>query len=361
VEIVPLPSFKPPCQAAEALRFTEYLLILRSMPIAYIFLWIMKTHLVTALCLLLSLSACTAPTSGNDAAVATGAGAQKFMDDVNETLLKLGIEGSQAGWVSETHITDDTSALNARANQRLIDATARFSKESVKFDKLDLAPDLRRELNLLKVSLVMATPSNPKEGEELTKIAANLDAAYGKGKWCPDPKKPETCLDINKITDIMRESRDPKKLREVWEGWHTISPPMRKDYVRFVELSNEGAKELGFADTGAMWRSKYDMPPDAYAKELDRLWDEMKPLYLALHAYVRAKLRAAYGDAVPASGPIPAHLLGDMWAQTWNNVYPLVKPADGDPGFDLDEILKQRKADEKEMVRYGERFFTSLG
>jgi len=173
----------------------------------------MKTHLVTALCLLLSLSACTAPTSGNDAAVATGAGAQKFMDNVNETLLKLGIEGSQAGWVSETHITDDTSALNARANQRLIDATARFSKESVKFDKLDLAPDLRRELNLLKVSLVIATPSDPKEGEELTKIAANLDAAYGKGKWCPDPKKPETCLDINKITDIMRESRDEKKLR----------------------------------------------------------------------------------------------------------------------------------------------------
>src|SRR5262249_43639347 len=127
---------------------------------------------------------------------------KKFMNDVNEMLLKLGTEGSQAGWVSETYITDDSSALNARANQRLIDATARFAKDSVKFDKVEMPPDLRRGLSLLKVSLVMATPSDPKEGEELTKIAANLDAAYGKGKYCADPKKPDTCLDINKITDI---------------------------------------------------------------------------------------------------------------------------------------------------------------
>src|SRR2546430_9852537 len=191
--------------------------MLRSILIAYIFLRIMKTHLAIALCLFLSLSACTERTSGKDTNVGTGPDAKRFMDDVNEALLKLGVEGSQAGWVSETYITDDTSALNARANQRLIDATARFSKDSVKFDKLELAPDLRRELNLLKVSLVMATPSDPKEGEELTRIAANLDAEYGKGKWCPEAKKPDTCLDINKITDIMRESRDEKKLRVAWE------------------------------------------------------------------------------------------------------------------------------------------------
>src|SRR5436853_596700 len=143
------------------------------------------------------------------------------------------------------------------------------------------------------------TAADAKEGEELTKIAADMDGEYGKGKWCEDPKKPDTCLDINKITDIMRESRDEKKLRQVWEGWHTISPPMRKQYTRFVELSNKGAKELGFPDTGAMWRSKYDMPPDAYSKEVDRLWDQVRPLYLKLHAYVRMKLRQKYGDAVP--------------------------------------------------------------
>jgi len=215
------------------------------------------------------VSGCTSGSSGNS--TPTAADAKKFMDDVNDTLFKLALEASQAGWVSETYITDDTSALFARANQRLIDKTAQFAKEAVRFDKVDVGPDIRRQLNILKVSLVMATPSNPKEGEELTKIAADLDATYGKGKWCEDPKKSETCLDINQITDIMRDSQDEKKLRQVWEGWHTISLPMRKEYTRFVELSNKGAKELGFADSGAMWRSKYDMSPEDFTKELDRL------------------------------------------------------------------------------------------
>src|SRR5438105_58318 len=321
----------------------------------------MKTHLAILLVLSLCVCACTAPSSGSADTAGTAGDPKKFMDDVNETLLKLGTEGSQAGWVSETYITDDTSALNARANQRFIDAMARFAKDSVKFDKVETTPELRRELNLLKVSLVMATPSNPKEGEELTKIAANLDAAYGKGKWCSDPKKPETCLDINKITDIMRASRNEKELRQAWEGWHTISPPMRKDYARFVELSNKGAKELGFADTGAMWRAKYDMPPDDFSKEVDRLWTQVRPLYLKLHAYVRMKLRETYGDIVPANGPIPAHLLGNIWAQEWTNVYKLVGPANADPGYDLTDILMRRKTQPLDMVKTGERFYTSLG
>src|SRR3989475_8799252 len=295
----------------------------------------MKTHLLIDLILILGMCACTVRSSGNSDAGGNGADPGKFIGEVNESLLKLNIEGSQAGWVSETYITDDTSALNARSNQRVIEATERFAKDAVRFDKVETAPDLRRQLQLLKVSLVMATPSDPKESEELTKIAANLDAEYGKGKWCPDPKKPETCLDINKITDIMRESRDEKQLRQVWEGWHTISPPMRKDYARFVDLSNKGARELGFADNGAMWRAKYDMPPDAFAKEVDRLWDQVRPLYLKLHAYVRMKLHDKYGDNVPANGPIPAHLLGNIWAQEWTNVYKLAAPPSADTGYDL--------------------------
>src|SRR5437660_1701098 len=321
----------------------------------------MKTHLLIALVLILGMSACTARSSGNSDAAANAADPKKFIDEVNESLFKLNIEGSQAGWVSETYITDDTSALNARSNQRVIEATERFAKDAVRFDKVDTAPDLRRQLQLLKVSLVMATPSDPKESEELTRIAANLDAEYGKGKWCPDPKKPESCLDINKITDIMRDSRDEKQLRQVWEGWHTISPPMRKDYTRFVELSNKGARELGFADNGAMWRAKYDMPPDAFAKEVDRLWDQVRPLYLKLHAYVRMKLHDKYGDIVPANGPIPAHLLGNIWAQEWTNVYKLAAPANADTGYDLTDILKRRKTTPADMVKTGERFYTSLG
>ncbi|MGB7759875.1 MAG: M2 family metallopeptidase, partial [Bryobacteraceae bacterium] len=148
----------------------------------------------------------------------------------------------------------------------------------------------------------------------------------------------------------------------VWKGWHAIAPPMRKDFTRFVELSNKGARELGFRDTGAMWRSKYDMTPDEFAQELDRLWAQVRPLYLSLHAYVRNRLREKYGaGAVPANGPIPAHLLGNIWAQDWSNISPLVAPAGADPGYDLTRILKARKTSPTDMVRYGESFFKSLG
>jgi peptidyl-dipeptidase A len=312
-----------------------------------------------ALALFFLVSGCTRGSSSNS--TPTAEDAKKFMGDVNDTVFKLALEAGQAGWTSETYITDDTSALFARANQRLIDKTAQYAKEAVRFDGVNVAPDIRRQLNLLKVSLVMATPSNPAEGEELTKIAANLDATYGKGKWCEVPNKPESCLDIDKVTDVMRDSQDEKRLRQVWEGWHTISLPMRKDYSRFVELSNKGAKELGFADSGVMWRSKYDMTADDFTKEVDRLWTQVRPLYLKLHAYVRMKLREKYGDVVPMSGPLPAHLLGNIWAQDWSNVYPLVKPANADKGYDLSAILKGRKTSAVDMVKTGERFYTSLG
>ena len=291
---------------------------------------------------------------------ATAADARKFLDTVNDTMHRLGVVQNQAGWVQQTYITDDTEALEARGNQEYIEAIARFAKDATRYDRVDVPSDQRRMLNLLKLSLVMATPADPKEAEELTKITARLEATYGKGRWCTDPERPETCLNIDDVTKVMATSRDDKRLREVWEGWHTISPPMRNDYARFVELSNRGARELGFADTGAMWRAKYDMPPDDFTKELDRLWDQVRPLYLELHAYVRAKLHEKYGDAVPATGPIPAHLLGNIWAQDWSNLEPLVAPPGAGAGYSLTEILKRRNIAALDMVRIGERFYTSL-
>ena len=294
-------------------------------------------------------------------APASAADAKAFLDNANQTLLKFGILGSQGGWVAQNFITDDTAALNARISQESIEAVVKFAKDTMKFDGLALSDSERRQMNVLKTSLVLVTPSDQKEAEELTTIMARLEADYGTGKWCKDPAKADSCLNIDQITEIMAGSRDEKRLREVWEGWHTISPKMKKDYARFVELSNKGAKELGFADTGAMWRMKYDMPPEAFSKELDRLWTQVQPFYLKLHAYVRMKLREKYGDVVPEKGPIPAHLLGNIWAQEWENVYPLVSPKNSDIGYSLDDILKKRRMSALDMVRAGERFYTSIG
>ena len=287
--------------------------------------------------------------------------ARAFLATANETTLKLGIQQSQASWVQQTFITDDTEAIAARANQAANDAGAKFAREAVPFDSVQVPADERRQLTLLKVALVLAPPSDPKASDELSKIMARLESTYGKGKWCADPSRPDSCKNIDDVSRILSAPGAEQVLRTAWQGWHTIAPPMRKDYQRFVELSNKGAKELGFADTGAMWRSKYDMPPDEFTRELDRLWDQVRPLYLKLHAYVRFKLREKYGDVVPEKGPIPAHLLGNLWAQDWTNIYPLVAPPKADPGYSLTGILKARRMPALDMVRTGERFYTSLG
>ena len=307
-------------------------------------------RLILAFALALPLAAQTRPTAAE---------AQAFMDKAEATLLDLTTEAGRAQWVQSTYIIDDTEILAAAANERAIRAAVEFAKQARRFDGVEMPPELARKFKLLKLSLTMATPDDAKEAAELTRIQASMEGAYGKGKYCAAP---DNCIDLEEITRIMATNRDPARLLEVWRGWHSIAPPIRKDYTRFVELSNKGAKQLGFADTGAMWRSKYDMPPDQFAREVDRLWEQVKPLYVSLHAYVRWKLREKYGaDAVPERGPIPAHLLGNMWAQEWGNIYDIVAPGDAGAGYDLTAVLKARKLDPLQMVRYGEGFFTSLG
>ena len=287
--------------------------------------------------------------------------AAEFLKDANATMLRLGTEAGQASWVYSTYITQDTEALNAKANQAFIEAVKRYAREAAAYDNTNVTPEERRQLDLLKLALEVVTPSDPKESEELTKLASSLEATYGRGKWCRDPAKQETCMDIEKITEVLAKSRDEKAIREAWEGWHTISVPMRKDYTRFVELANKGARELGFADTGAMWRLKYDMPADEFTKEVDRLWTQVRPLYVSLHAYVRMKLREKYGAVVPENGPIPAHLTGNIWAQDWGNIFDVVATGGADAGYSLTKILEQRKVSAVDMVKYGERFYSSLG
>jgi peptidyl-dipeptidase A len=326
-------------------------------------------HVWTAalLFLIVSLSLMSS-CSNNPGSVSTSGGkgtpaeAEKFVADAEKRLFVLSVKFSRADWVKSTFITDDTEAMSADANNDVIAATTELADQSRRFDGLDLPYDVARKLKLLKLSLTLPAPKDPAERDELTKLAASLEGDYGKGKYCPEGDKGK-CLSLGDMEEIMANSRDPEELKKIWLGWHQVSPPYRKDYVRFVELSNKGAKEMGFKDTGAMWRSKYDMEPDAFSAEMERLWQQVKPLYDSLYTYTRRKLSEKYGkDVVPVDGPIPAHLLGNMWAQQWGNIYPLLKPeGSGDRGYDLTQILKARNTDAKQLVHYGESFFTSLG
>jgi peptidyl-dipeptidase A len=319
---------------------------------------------LSVLCLGLALLTSCVKSGGPDAGPnvkGTPAEAEQFVADAEKRLLDLNVKYARADWVKSTFITDDTEALSAEANKQVIEATTELAEQSRRFDGVNLPYDTARKLKLLKLALTLPAPSNAAERDELTKIAASLEGDYGKGKYCPEGEK-GTCLTLSEMEVILANSRDPEELKRIWLGWHQVSPPYRKNYQRFVELSNKGAREMGFKDTGAMWREKYDMEPDAFAAEMERLWQQVKPLYDSLYTYTRKKLIAKYGtQVVPSEGPIPAHLFGNMWAQQWNNIYPLLAPAGGDRGYDLTEILKTRNTDAKQMVRHGEGFFTSVG
>lgn len=285
--------------------------------------------------------------------------ADSFVADAERRLLALQIKSNRADWVKSTFITDDTEIIAAEANENYIAAVKELAEAARKFDKLKLPEVTARKLKLLKLALTLPAPSDPAEREELTKIAAAMEGDYGKGKYCPAPNR---CLSLGDMETIMATSRDPEELKRIWVGWHQVSPPYRERYVRYVVLANKGAREMGYKDVGAMWRSKYDMEPDAFAAEMERLWLQVKPLYDALYTYTRRKLSEKYGpQVVPPNGLIPAHLLGNMWSQEWTNIYDILKPPGGGQDYDLTEILRARNTDARQMVKYGESFFTSLG
>jgi peptidyl-dipeptidase A len=319
---------------------------------------------ITPLLMALSLFAATEQTPSMQTPP-TAAEATEFVNDAEAKLAAVNVEQQRASWVAENFITYDTQLIAAAANEKQIALGVDLAKQAARFDHVasGLPYDTRRKLDLIKLALTTPGPSDPAATAEMARIGAEMDAMYGSGKWCPPGKSGDDCLDIEQITVIMQKDRDPKKLLDAWNGWHLISRPMKPLYSRFVDLTNQGARELGYRDAGAMWRSKYDMQPDAFAAEVDRLWTQVKPLYDSLHCYVRTNLTRKYGaDVVPPGKPIPAHLLGNIWAQEWGNVYDLVAPQSLDRGYDLTKILEARKElDAVGMVKIGERFFTSLG
>jgi peptidyl-dipeptidase A len=285
--------------------------------------------------------------------------AKAFLEDAEGRLFDVGVKAQRAAWVEENFITADTEQIAADLGEQANTLSTELAKQAARFDGVKLPPVMARKMLLLKLASGFPAPNNPKEQKEMALVLASLDGDYGKGKWCPEAGK---CFDVTAVEKLMATSRDPEELKRAWIGWHAVGAPMRERYTRMVELGDKGSRELGFADAGALWRSNYDMPPDAFAKELDRLWEQLRPLYLSLHAYVRGQLAKKYGkDMVPANGPIPAHLLGNIWAQEWNNVYPLMDSPKPEQSYDLTRILEERKTDARGMVRYGEAFFTSLG
>ncbi|WP_082577670.1 MULTISPECIES: M2 family metallopeptidase [Massilia] len=320
--------------------------------------------LVAAMCAgaLFAAPAYSATKAASSKGKPTVAEAERFVAESEKKLDQLGLDAGRAEWVAENFITLDTETLTAQANEQYLTVSGDIALKARRYNGLKVPEASARKLMLMQQSLMLESAD---DRGAYARLAASMTGAYGKAKYCPaaaaGAAKPD-CMPLGELEKVLATSHDPARLKEVWLGWHAQSPAYKQDYAKYVELSNKGARAMGYADTGALWRSRYDMAPDAFSAEMERLWQQVKPLYDSLHTYTRYKLRQAYGpDVVPADGPIPAHLLGNMWAQSWDNLYPILKPAGLEKGEDLTALLEERKTSAVEMTRYAEGFYTSLG
>ncbi|TWG86980.1 peptidyl-dipeptidase A [Luteimonas sp. J16] len=356
--------------------------------------------LVLAIAASLALSACQREPTATDAA-APGTTrpapqdetADAFIARVNAELKEMYPELTAAQWLSNTYIIDDSQLLAAKANEKFLTSLNAWIEQARRFEGQDMSPETARAINLLKLGTSMPAPRDPQKLAELTRIATRMEGMYGAGTYCSNPEDPSSCRQLGALEDVLAKDRSYEAQLDAWQGWHSISRPMREDYVRFVELVNEGARELGYADAGEMWRSGYDMSPVELAAETDRLWGQVKPLYEQLHCYARARLEAQYPGRGSVDGLLPAHLMGNMWQQDWGNLWDILAPysqqqagADLDVGGALERryqselnarlarenalIDSERRAEvvraaqlesARQMTRQAEEFYVSLG
>ena len=284
---------------------------------------------------------------GTPAAAPAGETADEFVARVNAEYRKIAAELNSAQWLSSTYINSDSELLAAKANERWLTQLNAWIEQTKRYEGQPLSPETARAIKLIKLMTSMPAPKDPAQLQELTQIATRMEGTYGAGKYCKGEGANATCRNIGELSDVLAKSRDYDVQLDAWQGWHTISQPMRKDYTRFAELVNTGAKEMGFADAGEMWRSGYDMSPVELAAESDRLWDQVKPLYEQLHCYARGKLEATYGKdkGQVAGGMLPAHLMGNLWQQDWGNLWDLMQPYPGAGSLDVNSAL-QKLADD---------------
>ena len=294
-------------------------------------------------------------------AAPSAAEADAFVAAAEKEIGDFSVFNAQVSWINNTYITEDTDAVAARVGAQGTEMAVRLATEAAKYMQIPtLSFDTRRKLDFLRGGLVLPAPTAPGAAKQLNDITTRLNSTYGKGKGSLNGQP----INGSDIEAEMGTNRNPDQLKEMWDSWHSnVGGPMRDDYAQMVEIANKGARELGYADVGAMWRSQYDMPADDFAKLTDKLWAQVKPLYDELHCYTRTKLNAKYGESVqPASGPIRADLLGNMWAQEWGDIYEIVAPAGvGDIGYDVGELLRAKSYDPVKMMKAGEGFYSSLG
>lgn len=188
-----------------------------------------------------------------------------------------------------------------------------------------------------------------------------MQKIYSTAKICSLEDKKNCTLALEpELTNILATSRDASKLKHVWVEWRkAVGTNLKNLFEEYVDLSNEAARLNNFTNNAENWLESYE--DKTFRQQVESLWEQLKPLYLQIHAYIRFKLRQTYGkEIVSEKGPIPAHLLGNMWAQRWRNIASFTLPYPEKQAEDLTEELRRQNYTAEKIFRTSESFFKSI-
>ncbi|XP_044735585.1 angiotensin-converting enzyme-like [Chrysoperla carnea] len=285
---------------------------------------------------------------------------KQFLEQANRDTLLWRNKISLAEWAYASNITDENLATKLAVSSE----GAKFFKDQwqdvQKYAwKTFKDPDVKRQFS--KYSILGTAALSSDKYEQLTKAIASMEEIYAKAKIC-DFKNPEKCnLSLEpEITHILSTSNNAEELKHAWVEWRKNSGDKSKAlFKEYVNLVNEAARLNNFADNGAFWLDNYET--EDIVQQFEDLWQQIKPAYLQIHAFVRNELQKIYGESVVSStAPIPAHLLGNMWAQTWSNIAKRTLPFPNKTPEDVTQEMVKQGYTPIKMFESAEEFFKSI-
>ncbi|NWW89629.1 ACE2 enzyme, partial [Rhynochetos jubatus] len=296
--------------------------------------------------------------------------AQMFLNEFNRRVENISYETSLASWNYNTNITEETANKMNEADAKW---SAFYSEASMNASSFPLT-SIQDALTRLQIQTLQDRGSSalsPEKYSRLSTVLNTMSTIYSTGTVCKITE-PSECLVLEPGLDIiMANSTDYDERLWAWEGWRAeVGRMMRPLYEEYVELKNEVAKLNNYSDYGDYWRANYEADyPEEYKYSRDQLiedvektFEQIKPLYQQLHAYVRHRLEQVYGpELISSTGCLPAHLLGDMWGRFWTNLYGLAVPYPAKPNIDVTSAMVQKKWDAMRIFKAAEAFFTSIG
>ncbi|XP_072950039.1 angiotensin-converting enzyme-like [Epargyreus clarus] len=286
---------------------------------------------------------------------------EAFMDEMDKLSLEVCKTSSEALW---SYVTDINNESKKNAMMRIAAEEDETKKQYWNLLKQKYLNDIRNENDLRmnrKIRIIKARGTNvqmpqSKQREEIDtmqRIWSRVSVCAYNATDC----NTEHSRTMNDIISVFKTSNNSNELAYYWKAYRDGTGkkirPIFKDYVARM---NNVAKEENFTDAGEMWR--YAFEDEDFVKTVDRVWSEIKPLYELLHDYVRSKLKAFYAEELKEDKEIPAHILGNLWAQEWQPIYPKVAPY---PDVPRPSVVENGTLDSMDLFDSVDEFHQSLG